>query len=385
MNRIALVSSDESVRVASPEAPGIPHSAISPRGQRCAWPTWSPDGEALVYSAYPAAASNGHGAFRIVSRPPGEPATSLYVNEPGTDAIAQHTPHYMMWSPDGAKLAFVAQTLSSGLSLFVSDAAGSGAPVRLLDGGPLFFCWSSDSRRILAHSRELHYLIDLDAPTPAQVPVVSLGYQAPSVSPSDGRVAICGELSDTKQGILIANFDGGADMVDEVEGAVSFSWRPDGVNLAVARDLDRSGGYYGRLALIDVATSSQRILLEEPLLCFFWSPDGSKIAYIAPSDDAQGSVCWGILDLKSGDRRYTVDFMPSREQLTMFMFFDQYSQSHRLWSPDSRKLLFTGVLGRRQVRAPLPDGGASVIYIADADGSAEPTPVGTGSIAVWSA
>ena len=85
-------------------------------------------------------------------------------------------------------------------------------------------------------------------------------------------------------------------MVDEVEGAVSFSWRPDGVNLAVARDLDRGGGYYGRLALIDVVTSSQRTLLEEPLLCFFWSPDGSKIAYIAPSDDAQGSVRWGILD-----------------------------------------------------------------------------------------
>ena len=64
MNRIALVSSDESVRVASPEAPGIPHSAISSRGQRCAWPTWSPDGEALVYSAYPAAASKWTWSFQ---------------------------------------------------------------------------------------------------------------------------------------------------------------------------------------------------------------------------------------------------------------------------------------------------------------------------------
>ena len=68
----------------------------------------------------------------------------------------------------------------------------------------------------------------------------------------------------------------------------------------------------------------------------------------------------------------------------MFMFFDQYAQSHNLWSPDSDKILFAGVPGRLEERGPLPDGRASSIYIADVSGNGEPALIGTGSIGVWS-
>ena len=236
MSRIAFVSSDEMVRVASPDALGAPHQAVSPQGHRCVWPAWSPNGEDLMYSVYPAAGSNGHGAFRIISRPAGKPATAIYTNEPGTDAIAQQTPHYLMWSPDGSKVAFIAQTVSSGMSLMVADAAGEAAPVRLLDGAPLFFCWSQDSEYIFAHVRELHYLIRLSDPEPAQVPVASIGYQTPSVNPHDGRIAMCGEMSDTLQGIVVATVQGGAEVVGEVEGSVGFSWRPGSSRDHTGRD-----------------------------------------------------------------------------------------------------------------------------------------------------
>ena len=384
MNRIAIVSGDGRVRVVSADVLGIPYLAVSPAGQRCAWPVWSSDGAELMYSAYPHAGSNGHGAFRVISRPPGKPATTIYRNQPGTDAIAQHTPHYLMWSPDSAKVAFVAQTLMSGLSLFVADAAGTAVPVRLLDGAPLFFCWSQDSEYIFVHARELHYLIKLSDPEPAQVPVATAGYQSPSASAVDGRIAMCGELSDTRQAIIVATIQGGAEIIGEVEGSVGFSWRPGRNQLGYASGLNRGSGYYDRLSLLDADSTAERVLLEEPMLCFFWSPDGSKIAYITPSEEAQGSVRWAILELETDNVTYLADFSPSREQLTMFMFFDQYGQSHRLWSPDSRKILFSGVLGRFVERRPLPGGSASSIYIADVSGIEEPALVGQGAIAVWS-
>ena len=290
-----------------------------------------------------------------------------------------------MWSPDGARIAIIAQRLGTGLSLLVGDARGSDAPARMLDGGPLYFCWARDSRRILAHARELHYLLELGSPLAAQVPVVSLGYMAPSASPAGEFVALCAEISADSQALLAARLDGGSsEMIAEIEGATGFAWSPDGATLAVARDLDRATGYYGRLFLIDLATGDERLLLTENLLSFFWSPDGGAIAYIAPSDGAQGSLRWAVADIASGARRYLPDFTPSQEQLSMFMFFDQYAQSHSVWSPDGNMLAFAGLLGRRQSRGELPDAGASVVYAADVNGG-RALPIGEGSLGVWSA
>ncbi len=385
MSRIAIVSSDDRVRVVSPDVLGEPYMAISPSEHRCAWPIWSPSGEELMYSAYPAAGSNGHGTFRVISPHPGEPATVIYTNEPGTDAIAQHTPHYLMWSPDGSKIALIAQTLSAGMSLMVASADGTGTPLRLIDGAPMYFCWSKDSEYIFVHVRELHYLIRLSDPEPAQVPVMSMRYQAPSVSAHDGRIAMCGEMSETEQAIVVATIQGGAEIVGEVEGPVSLSWRPGRGQLAVASGLNRGNGYYDRLALLDADSTAERTLIEEPILCFFWSPDGSKIAYITPSEEAEGSVRWAVLNLESDETTYLMDFLPSREQLTMFMFFDQYAQSHQLWSPDGSRILFAGVPGRLEKRGQLPDGRTSSIFIADVAGNTEPTLIDTGSIGIWSA
>lgn len=385
MAMIAIAGRDARIYVGDVDADGAAADlrALTPAGMRCAWPTWSPDGGALAYSAYPAAGSNGHGAFRVMAQRVGGRARTIYVNEPGTDAIAPHTPHYLMWAPDGARIAIIAQRLGRGLSLLVGDSDGAEAPVRMLDGGPLYFCWARDSRRILAHTRELHYLLELGSPLAAQVPVVSLGYMAPSASPAGEFVALCAEISADRQALLAARLDGGSsEMVAEIEGATGFSWSADGGRLAVARDLDRVTGYYGRLFVIDVRTGEERLLLTEDALSFFWSPDGGRIAYIARSDGAEGSVRWGVVDVDTGARRYLADFIPSQEQLSMFMFFDQYSQSHRVWSADGWMLAFAGALGRREARTELPDGGASTVYAADVDGG-DAWAVGEGALGVW--
>ena len=78
-------------------------------------------------------------------------------------------------------------------------------------------------------------------------------------------------------------------------------------------------------------------------MAYFWSPDGSRLAYVALSKKA-GILRWTVLNVVNGERWPLVDFIPSRDQLTIFQFFDQYAYSHSPWSPDSRSLVFAGKL-----------------------------------------
>ena len=141
----------------------------------CTWPAWSPDGASLAYSGF-RSGGNGLGHLGVyVRRLEETEARLVYANEPGTDAIAPRTPHYALWSPDSNRLAFIAQTMSGGLTLFVHDAASASRPNRVIDGGPLYLSWSHSSRYLLVHSHSSHYLVDYERGNEVvQMPGVSI-------------------------------------------------------------------------------------------------------------------------------------------------------------------------------------------------------------------
>ena len=66
----------------------------------------------------------------------------------------------------------------------------------------------------------------------------------------------------------------------------------------------------------------------------------------------------------------------------MLVYFDQYSQSHRLWSPDGDQIVLTGDL--------VPQGSAQSaellerIWIIDTKGGEAPRPIAEGYLAFWS-
>jgi len=98
---------------------------------------------------------------------------------------------------------------------------------------------------------------------------------------------------------------------------------------------------YQDLKLVPDSETVDPMTIEDNVLAFFWSPDGSKLAYVTLSQ-VRGVLTWNLLDMNSRVQRRLIDFIPSRNQLTMFQFFDQYAYSHSLWSPDSRSLVFAG-------------------------------------------
>ena len=396
MSQIAYSGDDGLIYTGEPQGAAL--DAVTSPGVVCYWPTWSPDGSRIAFSRF-RSGSNGGGRLETCVRNLEETQDrTVHINDGGTDAIARGTPHYFLWSPDSRRLSFIAQAHGAGLGLFVHDVHGSSDPVRLVEGGPLFISWSPDSRYLLAHFGQDHRLVDFHSGTDArQLPGAATLYMAPSWSPAANHMAMFRDSGGDGQTLFVADVDSGeARALTDVIGRGAFRWSPDGKSIGLVRDSEPQTGYYSGLWLLDSAGSAEDRVTDDPVLCFFWSPNGERIAYITPSDETEGSVRWVVLNVATRETSQLEGFRPTQEQLTIFMFFDQYGQSHTPWSPAGDRLIFSGALGHREARtgqtthdhpakvyvASVPNV-ANVAHVANVEGKTEPVPVGGGTMGTW--
>ena len=381
--RIAYIGHDHALRIHDSILPDGRDRVLSVPGLRCVWPAWSPDGSSIAFSGY-AGGSNGNARLGVyVTGYDGARPGLIYSNEPGSDAIARATPHYCSWSPDGSRLAFVAQT-GRGLTLYLWNRDDGHSPSVALDGGPMYFAWSPDSTEIYAHSFLDHYLIDASGDaSPQQFPGRGTQYMSPSWARESGGIAFFLDGENGLQRLVAINLkDKSAKMLTEFYGLAAAAWRPGFAQLGLARQTIRSTGFYSGLWLVDYETREEVQITDDPTLAFYWSPDGSKAAYITPSEDADGSLRFCVVEVESGARVYLSDFVPSQEQLIHFMYFDQYAQSHPVWSRDSGSLLVFGQLGYHATRSPLPSNELNRVILLDAAGE-EPHDIAGGFIGCW--
>ena len=351
----------------------------------CTWPTWSPDGRTIAFSGYQSADSGENELGIYFADPDGGDARLIYANEFDTGEIAPSTPHYSLWSPDGSKLAFVAQTSEGALTLFLHVPDSDAAPRRILSGGPIYCAWAPDSDSIFVHSFQEHYLIDLANDFEIrQFPGSSTLYMAPAWNTQDGRAAIFLDADNGRQRLVVLGLrEPEVKVVLEMPGIGACCWQPGGSALALVRDMRGRSGFYDGLWLVEPNEGTENKINEDPVLAFFWSPDGSRIAYVTTSETGHGSLRWAVHDIESGDVTYLVDFRPTQENLITFMYFDQYNQSHSPWSPDGSQLLFAGELGQQQVRTPLSDDESNRVYVVSPEGGSSAEEVAGGFIACW--
>ena len=70
---------------------------------------------------------------------------------------------------------------------------------------------------------------------------------------------------------------------------LALAWNPQGDQLAFVAPPDSAEtGSFGPLHLIDATTGAERVLVEDFVLAFFWSPDGRQIAYLTLRPEFQG-------------------------------------------------------------------------------------------------
>ena len=393
VNRIAVVTSDGQIRSYQPDGRG--ERRISTEPGYFTWPTWAPDGRRIVYSGVVENADGRPVTTLFLYEAATRKSRSLYESAPGfAGLLADGVVHYPLWSPDGGRLAFIAATRERGLTLFMDDPSSDEAPQYVLDSGPLWMSWSSDSTKLAVHRDEDHFVVSVeDTAQVLRTSFRSLAYRVPGWFRDGDEFNAVRELAGPVFGLYSAPASGiGSEkLLTRVGANAAFLWSADGSHLAVADGVapvlygNTVMFVYRQLRVLDGENFDMATEVNENVIAYFWSPDSSRIAY-ATLTDSSGGLRWSMLDVASGARSPLVDFLPSSDQLTMFQFFDQYAYSHRLWSPDSRYLVFAGTLNEAAVTAGFGSQSNQIshVFILDTGPTRSALPVAEGTLGFWS-
>ena len=365
---------------------GLDPSSPEPETALFSWPSWSPDNSRVLFSAVFSGEPFARAAL-LTADAQGGRSTMLFTNPPGPlSMVAQDSPYYALWSPDGKHVAFLVGGDEDGLALYLAPSQGEREAQVITTGSPLYLAWSQDAQSLLLHRQSNILRVDLDAPgTAFPMGPPSIDYRAPSWSPTSDAMAFLITDDGGNGALYTARFDGSRrTALATTRGFASFLWAPQGERIAIGHSLDPADRTLHEVQVVDVDTKESVTLAaqEEPVLAFFWSPDGSMIALVTPNA-SRDSLQWQVVDSHTGATKKVVEFNPSSDLLTVLVYFDQYTQSHQVWSPDSRYLLFTGTIPEPGSNAGTGQR-ASQVFVVEVEGNRPPIPIDEGHLASWS-
>lgn len=396
-NRIAIASADGSVYTIDPDGSNrqlvsIDSAASSGRAfpSFFEWPVWSPDSRYLLLTAITPGISGGFetSLLRAGVAPPGAAPLLLFGDVPGTAGIGGGVAHFPVWRPDGGAVALIANTGPELATFLIDVEAGVGSVVST--GAPVYLDWSRDGSHMLVHTVAQLVLHGFDsAGGRAGSDLIGTGsasYRAPKFSPVSNDylyVDIEGQVRSLFKGTVGVP---DAELITTARAGSAFSWAPGGDRVAFA-DGNRAG-FYDMLRVIDMAGSADEVVVETPILAFWWSPDGTRLLVVTLGGEP-GSLALGIVDASTGEVDLLGLVEPSPEMGFVISFFDQYAADLQLWSPDSTLFVFAGIL-----MEGLADAGAgtvvqfgdgeSSVWVIDPAGERPPVSLGLGSFGTWS-
>ena len=126
------------------------------------------------------------------------------------------------------------------------------------------------------------------------------------------------------------------------------------------------------------------------MTAFWWSPDSSRLAIVENSQVIDLAFVWSVLNLETGVTKRLITLILTDDFLFVQAFFDQYAESHNIWSPDSTRIVVTGSLpGPGRDAQPVSTANqtgtlGSQVWVLDATGVKAPFSIGRGTIASWS-
>lgn len=322
-------------------------------------PTWSPQGW-LSYVREDSTGSTPR--LDLMAMPPDQarPITILSQSDGGYI--------YGYWSPAACssgtacgRFAFLVSSkdqIALHLAEVTQDQLTTEEAVGL--ASPFYFSWSPDGNDMLWHRNTDDLTVyDADKRQISQrLPDTAGLFQSPAWSPSDNRWLFARVEHNANQ-LTIAQDSRRADVGAPGGDELFFNWSPDGKYVASA-----SGQYPLTGLTLTRADSTQSTPIKEldAVVGFFWSPDSSQLAVVsleqkgptqpqaggstrhARAAGQQGSsdvdLAWSLVSVPGGKVTRLGAFFPTPEEFYILRYFDQYSQSHRVWSPDGRYLVY---------------------------------------------
>ena len=358
----------------------------SERRARYEWPTWSPDGTKLAVSRVMEGGGPPSYSLEVLDALTGR-ATRIFDNGPNTVSVAFGNSHYTQWSPDSNHLAFLASTETS-VAMYVATPETRSEPEFLLEGMPLYFSWAEPHSSLLIHIGSELFLTspgDERPKLPHPLGNVGLSFRAPAIS-RDAQKMVYATQGQGVSGFHIEDTQLQLPKSEPVRLAgtlLAFMWSPTREEMAVADNLVLGGSQFQMLSILDGQGVEIGAPVFEPVFAFFWSPDGEKITYVSYIQE-QGVFTWNYLDRSSGETVKLVEFWPSPEFTNLLAFFDQYAYSNSVWSPDSARVLFSGVLDPNTIRKTGNQPPDNQLFVLDVEEGAVPRPIATSVFGTWS-
>ena len=309
----------------------------------------------------------------------GESGLERLTDDPGI-------PGAPVWSPDGSRIAFTrgvpdpdAGDWRDALEVFVMNADGSGE-TRLtnLTGKDYELTWSPDGSRIafISARDNIHGdLLVMNADGSDQT-TIAKGARLPAWSPDGDRIAFAnGTVTrHVNPEIHVVNADGSGrtPLTETPSSAAKHAhntapyWSPDGSRIAY---ISFAGGDGGRRLFVMNADGSGQTKLadeatvttgsDESTLRLAWSPDGSRIAYAAPgtASSVQAFSSEGIAS-ENTHSRYVYDLYVVETDGSSPPTLLAEGAHSGVWSPDGSRIAF--------LFGPL---NGNDLYVMDADGS----------------
>jgi dipeptidyl aminopeptidase/acylaminoacyl peptidase len=258
------------------------------------------------------------------------------------------------WSHDGARIAFVSDRVKkAGIFVLDVNAGGEARELTRHNQGISDLAWSPDDSRIAYSTTFDPANPDEEEPQEGAAPKVRVTRRI------DYKQDMRGYLGDVRNHLWVVDVASGerkrvsTELVDH-----GFpSWSPDGAWLASSMTMNN--GMNAQLLLINVETGEQRRIGSErgTLSNWSWSPSGDRIIYAGDTQITFQSDFF-VYDMASGETQRLTDDL---QQLPDGGFPGMAPQPQLVWL-DERQVLFHALRG-----------GASGLYIIDADGgSVEP-------------
>lgn len=365
INRIVYVNEEGQIVALGPD--GSDEQQLTNAQQRFQFPAWSPDGRSIAAIGVDRA---GAGLFVLADGPTEVAPKALYADR-------EEGPFYLYWSPDSSQVSFLASH-PEGMGLHLVQVDGSADSRLLTIGGPLYWQWTADSRQMFIHSgfsgeaSRLEF-ITADGDGTGDAIAAPGFFQAPGIS-TDGRyLAYAEEIPGSNSRLVVIDTQSEAVERQRHAGLVALAWSPTANQLAFTNGTEPdSSSFIGPLRLMEAATGEVKLLSDEPIVAFFWSPDGRYLAALSISHSGEGDINAQagkesagkpnqqqnlprlrllVYDVAADEGRLLFSFVPTFTFATQFLpFFDQYALSHRLWSPDSNALVLPMLEnGRNQI------------------------------------
>lgn len=342
------------------------------------WPTWSTDGRLAFFGA--SGVEDDFYSHALFIRETDGSIGRAYALTGEIFTYAYWSPTNCSSGPNCREIAVLYTATNGGLALRSVTDAGAFSIQELSAGGPHYWDWRVDGNMVWARFGTQLETYDVQSGDLTEIDVALGPQRAIDVSPLDNRVLTMTTTDGRSAELSVIDGDEMITLAAGFRSPVSFTWSPSGEQVAF---LDEGNG---ELYLTTADGSKLPSRVDNDVLGFWWSPNGEQLAYLIlttrAGPSAKGSMQHSDIALQwyvytvAGDTRNSYNrFFPTEQFIYYLNFFDQFSRSHRVWSPDSRYIVYS----------ELNDFGDETVLLLDTrDPSLPPTIIADGSLGIFS-